>query len=231
MADDYLEQRREIAKQWRSTVREHLLPDYRQVAHLADCLSGLGEEVVEANELFSGGLHHRTKDVLIEIADELNEKLSLLGTLPGAMYMGHEANKTLSQMRIACGRFGSNKKLGDIGTNDVAAVKLALERFQVEVKGLEETAAYEGEYDEPTIEPMVAAAATTAVETKRPCYVRDHTMLEWHETPGTKTYRSPAAIRDRWNKENNDDVTYDTVKQAIKTAKKERQRTPTNSGL
>jgi len=234
MDDDYFEQSRKISEEWRSTVREHLLPNYRDVAHLAGCLTSLAVEAVEANELFSGALDQRTKDVLIEIADELNEKLSSLDGLPGARYMGHEANKTLSQMRVASGRFGFGKQLKTIGANELAALKLATERFQVEVKGLEDTVAYEGSYNEPTIAPIVTATDCTTTPKKRPAYDRDHAFLQWYEAPNTSTYHSHAGIADKWNNTMNPEqreavcryctarVTREVVVKAVRKAKEER---------
>lgn len=72
--------------------------------------------------------------------------------------------------------------------------------------------------------PKNESESPTGSKTRRRCYERDHTWLEWH-----KSGLGPAAIRDRWNKENPDDAIClttkengrDTVKAGLNKARKE----------
>jgi hypothetical protein len=71
--------------------------------------------------------------------------------------------------------------------------------------------------------PLPARAAPAGSAGKRKCFDRDHTMLGWYEKITSETYHSNAKIRDRWNSDNGDCVSINTVITAIKTAKKERE--------
>lgn len=63
---------------------------------------------------------------------------------------------------------------------------------------------------------------------RRRCYDRDHTFLRWYEAEGDTTFHSPAAIRDKWNREHSEEEQIsggahglDSVEKAIKRAKRE----------
>lgn len=69
-----------------------------------------------------------------------------------------------------------------------------------------------------------AQQASVPERSRRPCYDRDQTFLSW-KRQGT----TPAAIRDRWNKEHPDKpISIETVKKGIKAAERDLRTTGEN---